>query len=229
MLEATQTQAILAKPALLLDGVRHEMAVGLFRIGRDPQNHLVLEDSSLSRTHFVIDVYVYQAQLIDVGSANGTYVNKKRVHSAWLRDGDRIRVGDHVLIFQAPGFVLNQAILDEAEQTYSAHASRSTQMSLLPILALLVASASLFMQLVNRDRQMDQDQEIKRQWAAWVAPPPKEEVVPVDKRWQKALSDFRSGSEDEACENIKALIPELHPGNLLKAKAQSFFERKCVL
>jgi predicted component of type VI protein secretion system len=235
MFEETQTQAIFAKPALLLDGVRHEMGVGLFRVGRDPQNHLVLEDSSLSRTHFVIDVYGHQAQLIDVGSANGTYVNKKRVHSAWLKDGDRIRLGDHVLVFRAPGFVTAQEILDEVEQTYHPHVPKPVRTSIIPMLALLVASASLFIQLVNRDRQMEQDQEIKRQWAQIMAQP--KEVEPVVKpipekpeiKWQKALVDFRSGSEDEACESIKALIPELHPSDLLKAKAKSFFERKCVL
>ncbi|MEI6805510.1 MAG: FHA domain-containing protein [Myxococcaceae bacterium] len=235
MLEATQTQAIFAKPALLLDGVRHELPTGLFRIGRDPQNHLVLEDSGLSRTHFVIDVYAHQAQLIDVGSANGTYVNKKRVHSTWLKDGDRIRVGDHILVFQAPAFVMTPAALDEAEQTHTLDAAKNFHFSWLPLLALLVASASLFMQLVNRERQMGQDLVLKRMWAELAKP-----VVEVasngilepekpEKKWQKALLDFKSGSEDEACENIKALIPELHPQDLLKAKAKSFFERKCVL
>ncbi len=228
MLETTQTQAIFSRPALLLDGVRHELPVGLFRVGRDSQNHLVLDDSSLSRTHFVIDVYAYQAQLIDVGSANGTYVNKKRVHSAWLKDGDRIRVGDHVLVFSAPGFIATEENLDRAEPTRAS-------VPWLPMLALLVASASLFMQLVNRDRQMGQDQELKRMWAVMAEPPKVPVQVPTekpdrpDKKWERALLDYKSGSEDEACENIKALIPELHPKDLLKAKAKSFFERKCVL
>lgn len=235
MFEPTHTQAIFAQPALLLDGVRHEMPVGLFRVGRDPQNHLVLEDGSLSRTHFVIDVHAHQAQLIDVGSANGTCVNKKRVHSAWLKDGDKIKIGDHLLIFQAPGFVMSQAILDEAEQTYTEKTSKIFHLSWLPVLAFCVASASLFMQLVNRDRQMGQDQEIQRMWEAFNAPP-KEQLTPSlqepekpEKKWQKALLEFKSGSEDEACAMIKSLIPELHPQDLLKAKAKSFFERKCVL
>lgn len=237
MFEATQTQAVFGRPAILLDGVRHEMAVGLFRVGRDPQNHLVLEDVSLSRMHFVIDVYAYQAQLIDLGSANGTYVNKKRVYSAWLKDGDRIRVGDQILVFQAPGFIANQEVLDEAEQTYTEKESKNLKTSWLSMLALLVASASLFMQLVNRDRQMEQDIEVKRLWEASMRHP--KEIVPVslpapnpdkpDKKWQKALLDFKSGNEDEACAMIKSLIPELPSKDLLKAKAKSFFQRKCVL
>lgn len=242
MFESTQTQAIFVRPALLLEGVRYEMPIGLFRVGRDPQNNLVLDDSSLSRTHFVIDVSVEQAQLIDLGSANGTYVNKKRVHSAWLKDGDKIRVGDQTLVLQAPGFVAHQAILEESEPTYFKKASTAFQLSWLPVLALLVASASLFMQLVNRERQMVQDQELKLMWAALtksssvsaLASVPIAPTVPIpkpekpEKKWQKALLDFKSGSEDEACASVKALVAELHPKDLLKAKAQSFFERKCV-
>src|SRR3990167_9886587 len=147
MSESTHTHAIYAKPALLLEGVRHEMPLGLFRVGRDFQNNLVLEDSSLSRTHFVMDIYVNQAQLIDLGSANGTYVNKKRVHCAWLKDGDKIRVGDQILIFQAPGFVVDESH-EESEPTYFKKTPKIWQLSWLPVLALLVASASLFMQLV---------------------------------------------------------------------------------
>ncbi|MEI6791355.1 MAG: FHA domain-containing protein, partial [Myxococcaceae bacterium] len=152
MFETTQTQAIYTRPALLLEGKRHEMPIGLFRVGRDPQNHLVLEDSGLSRTHFVIDVQPYQAQLIDTGSVNGTYLNKRRVHSAWLGDGDKIKIGDQTLVVYAPGF------LEESEPIYFKKPSSSSwSLAWLPVLALLVASMSLFMQLVNRDRQMEQD------------------------------------------------------------------------
>lgn len=237
MVEATQTQAILSKPALLVDGVRHEMPIGVFRVGRDPQNHLVLQDTSLSRVHCVIDVYIHQAQLIDVGSSNGTFVNKRRVHSAWLKDGDRIRIGDHILLFQAPGFVLNQEHADDLEHTYAVGPKKLFEISWLPLLALFVASASLFMQLVNRERQMEQDQEIKTMWTKVNTPPvaipvvveqAKEKPEEPEKRWQKALMEFKSGGEEEACESIKKLIPELDSKNLLKAKARSFFERKCV-
>ena len=210
------------------------MPLGLFRVGRDSQNNLVLEDSSLSRTHFVIDLDANQAQLVDLGSSNGTYVNKKRVHRAWLKDGDQIQVGDQTLIFQAPGFVVDE-LHEELEPTYFKKTPGLFQVSWWMILMLLVVSVNLFLQLVNHERQLKQDLEIKRLGLV-LEKSSEEKEATVDrepekpeKKWQKALFDFKSGSEEEACAHIKALILELHPQDLLKAKAQSFYERKCIL
>ncbi|MES2503909.1 MAG: FHA domain-containing protein [Myxococcota bacterium] len=235
MFEHTETHALYKRPSLTIGGERHELSLGLFRVGRDPQNNLVLEDSALSRHHFAIDVQAHQAQLIDLGSANGTLVNKKRVRSAWLKDGDLIKIGDQVLVFEAPGFILSHAIFDDVEQTHLKKVSKATQLSWVALLALLVSTASLFMQLVNRERQIEQDAFLHHLQASFVKPvAPTEPKVALEtetaaQKWQKAVNDFKSGDEDQACSNIKGLIPELDPSDLLRTKAQSFYERKCVL
>ena len=73
------------------------------RIGRLETNHLVLRDSTVSRNHARIVLVRGAYQLIDRGSANGTYVNGKRETRRRLRDGDRIRLGRTEMVFHMEG------------------------------------------------------------------------------------------------------------------------------
>jgi pSer/pThr/pTyr-binding forkhead associated (FHA) protein len=51
-------------------------------------------DSDISRIHATIDIYGKgHAVIRDLGSTNGTYVNKKKITEAKLADGDRIQLG----------------------------------------------------------------------------------------------------------------------------------------
>jgi adenylate cyclase len=65
-----------------------------FSIGRTPENDIEIKDSLISRRHTSIvkkgDKYV----LYDLGSSNGTFVNRERVEMKTLESGDVIRVGD---------------------------------------------------------------------------------------------------------------------------------------
>jgi hypothetical protein len=69
-------------------------------IGRGPDNRLVLHDSRASRHH--ARIYGRQGALLlsDLGSTNGSFVNDRRVEEIALGEGDRIRVGDTVLIVE---------------------------------------------------------------------------------------------------------------------------------
>ncbi len=69
-------------------------------LGRGDAN-VVLKDAKVSRRHAEIELIGgYTPMLRDLTSANGTYVNGKRVEeSVELKDGDRIRVGDSVIKF----------------------------------------------------------------------------------------------------------------------------------
>ncbi|NQT93868.1 MAG: adenylate/guanylate cyclase domain-containing protein [Lentisphaerae bacterium] len=75
----------------------------LVMIGRHEANHLVLaEDLKASRNHALVRCLGDgQYYVMDVGSANGTFVNGKRVFvPCALTDGDKIEIGNHILVFR---------------------------------------------------------------------------------------------------------------------------------
>jgi hypothetical protein len=66
----------------------------IIKIGRLSSAHLCLEDDRISRIHSVIEVAPDgRISIIDMGSAEGTFVNGKRVSKGPLRDGDEIKLG----------------------------------------------------------------------------------------------------------------------------------------
>ncbi len=66
----------------------------IIKIGRLSSAHLCLEDDRISRIHSVIEVTPEgHISIIDMGSAEGTYVNGKRVSKGALRAGDEIKLG----------------------------------------------------------------------------------------------------------------------------------------
>ncbi|MCB9558106.1 MAG: sigma 54-interacting transcriptional regulator [Deltaproteobacteria bacterium] len=72
------------------------------RIGRDADNEIVADDASVSRIHAVLTREDGQLVIQDLGSKNGTFVNRGRISSTRpLRVGDVVRTGD-VLFCVAP-------------------------------------------------------------------------------------------------------------------------------
>lgn len=74
-------------------------------IGRDPENDLVLGDALVSRHHAVVEGNGEGGLTItDLDSGNGTYIGSRmlRNNSAWLRDGDELRLGDTLIIVSLP-------------------------------------------------------------------------------------------------------------------------------
>src|SRR2546425_13053103 len=64
------------------------------RVGRDPDNHLVLADSSgVSRHHAELRFVDNAWQVVDLNSTNGTYVNGRRVRVSSLQNADELRFG----------------------------------------------------------------------------------------------------------------------------------------
>jgi SARP family transcriptional regulator, regulator of embCAB operon len=77
------------------DGRRYALAGSATRIGRSPDNDIVLSDAKVSRHHAVIADDGRTLLITDLGSANGVRVRRKRIDpSAKLHHGDRIRIGD---------------------------------------------------------------------------------------------------------------------------------------
>jgi len=65
-----------------------------FTVGRDPGNDIILRDPKVSRHHAEIVFERGFFVLRDLASANGTYVNAKRVRVAPLTHGCKIRLGN---------------------------------------------------------------------------------------------------------------------------------------
>jgi ABC-type multidrug transport system ATPase subunit/pSer/pThr/pTyr-binding forkhead associated (FHA) protein len=83
----------------VLTGV-HRVGRSALRIGRDPQNDLVLSDLLVSRRHAEFHAGPAGAQIVDLGSNNGTYVNGRRIQGrAALAEGDVVGIGRHQLRF----------------------------------------------------------------------------------------------------------------------------------
>jgi len=85
------------------DGTRHPIR-GSCSLGRTTANTIVLESPKVSRRHAVIHLQnLGELWLIDFGSSNGTFLNKRRIHHpVRLSDGDQITIGDQVLKFRQP-------------------------------------------------------------------------------------------------------------------------------
>ena len=68
-------------------------------IGRHPDSAIFLDDITVSRRHAEIRRGASGFGLHDVGSLNGTYVNRERVEDAELHSGDEIQIGKFKLVF----------------------------------------------------------------------------------------------------------------------------------
>jgi hypothetical protein len=63
------------------------------RIGRGPDNELVLDTKHVSRYHAVLLAGPTHTQIEDLNSTNGVFVNGKRIARQALKDGDRVTIG----------------------------------------------------------------------------------------------------------------------------------------
>jgi hypothetical protein len=70
-------------------------------IGRSPEAGVFLDDVTVSRDHAVLVHRQGGWHLDDSGSLNGTYVNRKRIDSHRLEDGDELQVGKYKLTYLA--------------------------------------------------------------------------------------------------------------------------------
>jgi ABC transport system ATP-binding/permease protein len=65
----------------------------VLRIGRAPDNDIVVSDLSVSRNHAELRRTANAYQIVDLGSHNGTFVNGQQVGSAPLAEGDIVGIG----------------------------------------------------------------------------------------------------------------------------------------
>jgi pSer/pThr/pTyr-binding forkhead associated (FHA) protein len=71
------------------------------RIGRRPDSEVFLDDVTVSRDHALLINRSEHWYLDDCGSLNGTYVNRSRIESRQLEEGDEVQIGKYKLTFHA--------------------------------------------------------------------------------------------------------------------------------
>jgi len=69
-------------------------------IGRSPECEIFLDDVTVSRKHAVLVRTPEGYRIEDQGSLNGTFVNRRRIESGELSDGDEVQVGKYRLTFR---------------------------------------------------------------------------------------------------------------------------------
>jgi hypothetical protein len=68
-------------------------------VGRRPDSDVFLDDVTVSRDHALIVRRGSDYFIDDCGSLNGTYVNRRRIDSHRLADGDELQIGKYKLAF----------------------------------------------------------------------------------------------------------------------------------
>ena len=84
-------------------GSRFTLTQPVTTAGRHPQSDIFLDDVTVSRRHVEIVAGPDGFQVRDVGSLNGTYLNRERIDEAPLVNGDELQIGKFKLVFLLGG------------------------------------------------------------------------------------------------------------------------------
>jgi len=87
-------------PQLIYQGREHfYLSRSVTNIGRKRENHIMLDDPRVSRSHAQIRLRFGRCVLYDLGSKGGTFVNNARVMEAILQPGDVISLAGVLLVY----------------------------------------------------------------------------------------------------------------------------------
>ncbi|HEY0948549.1 FHA domain-containing protein [Nocardioides sp.] len=105
--DAAAVDALPAGHALLVvqrgpgAGSRFLLDADVVNAGRHPDSEIFLDDVTVSRRHAEFHRSGETFTVSDVGSLNGTYVNRDRIETVPLKDGDEVQIGKYRLVFFA--------------------------------------------------------------------------------------------------------------------------------
>ncbi|HEY6932659.1 MAG TPA: FHA domain-containing protein [Marmoricola sp.] len=105
--DAAAVDALPAGSALLVvqrgpgAGSRYLLDTDVVTAGRHPDSDIFLDDITVSRRHVEFRREDEGYHVHDVGSLNGTYVNRDRIDEVSLQNGDEVRIGKFRLIYFA--------------------------------------------------------------------------------------------------------------------------------
>jgi hypothetical protein len=105
--DATAVDALPAGSALLVvqrgpsAGSRFLLDTDVVSAGRHPDSEIFLDDVTVSRRHAEFRRGPGGYRVADVGSLNGTYVNRDRIDEVTLQGGDEVQIGKYRLVYFA--------------------------------------------------------------------------------------------------------------------------------
>ncbi|AKK11053.1 oxoglutarate dehydrogenase inhibitor Odhl [Corynebacterium uterequi] len=99
--EVPQGQALLVVKRGPNAGARFLLDQAVTTAGRHPEADIFLDDVTVSRRHAEFRISEGTFEVVDVGSLNGTYVNREPRNSQLLSSGDEVQIGKFRLVFLA--------------------------------------------------------------------------------------------------------------------------------
>ena len=126
-----RTRVRMALPKFMLRGVsgttfgRNFALVGSMTIGRQSDCGIPIQAEEISRHHARLQVTAEGVMVEDLGSANGTWINDKRVHTGMLMPGDELRLDTVRFLLLAPGTQVPPSPAPVAEEMSKPTASTS--------------------------------------------------------------------------------------------------------
>jgi len=99
----TGTQAELSIESGPDAGHSHRASDHAVRLGRSPDNDVILRDPATSGHHARLERRGDQFWIVDLGSTNGTLVNGESVQEKQLNHGDRLTIGQNAVQFTLVG------------------------------------------------------------------------------------------------------------------------------
>lgn len=109
-------------------------------VGRDPECDVILSSRSVSRRHAIVERAAEGWVVRDLGSANGLFVEGKRVSEAALETGASLRFGDVEAAFEAGG-ARRTTSAERLAQSLSVAPARKTRTVALGVVVTLAIAA----------------------------------------------------------------------------------------
>ena len=97
--EGLEGPALVVRSGGGMAGQSFQPEEGRTLIGRSPECEVFLDDVTVSRRHAELVRDGETFSIRDLGSLNGTYVNRRRIESAVLEDDDEVQIGKYRLTF----------------------------------------------------------------------------------------------------------------------------------
>lgn len=139
-----RTRVRMALPKFMLRGVsgttfgRNFALMGSMTIGRQSDCGIPIQAEEISRHHARLQVTAEGVMVEDLGSANGTWINDKRVHTGMLSPGDELRLDTVRFLLLAPGAAHVPQIPAAAVEAAPASPAASSSSALIWVIGAIV-------------------------------------------------------------------------------------------